>query len=50
MDNPIGDKERLLRIAEKLLDSEHELDFLVRLEKSDLERLVAAIRERLDRR
>ncbi len=49
-DSPIEDKQRLLHIVEKLLDSEHELDFLLRLEKSELERLVVAVRGRLDRR
>jgi hypothetical protein len=43
MNGPIGDKQRLLHIVEKLLDSEHELDFLLRLEKNELERLVVAI-------
>jgi hypothetical protein len=50
MDGPIGDKQKLLHIVEKLLDSEHELDFLLRLEKNELERLVVAVRGRLDRR
>jgi hypothetical protein len=49
MDSPVEDKQRLLRILEKLLDSEHELDFLLRLEKDELERLVVAIRGRVDR-
>jgi len=49
-DSPIEDKQRLLRIAEKLLDSEHELDFLLRLEKSEMERLVVAVRGKLDSR
>jgi hypothetical protein len=48
-DSPIEYKQRLLRIIEKLLDSAHELDFLLGLEKSEIERLVAAIRGRLDR-
>jgi len=49
MDSPVEDKQRLLRILEKLLNSEHELDFLLRLEKVELERLVVAIRGRVDR-
>ena len=49
MDRPIEDKQKLLRIIEKLLDAEHELDFLLRLEKSEMERLAAAVRGRLDR-
>jgi hypothetical protein len=48
-DAPLGDKKRLLQIIEKLLDEEHELGFLLQLEKNDLERLVVAIRGRLDR-
>jgi len=50
MDGPTEDKQRLLHILEKLLDSEHELDFLLRLEKNEMERLVVAVRGRLDRR
>jgi len=49
MDGPTEGKQRLLHILEKLLDSEHELDFLLRLEKVELERLVVAIRGRVDR-
>jgi hypothetical protein len=48
-DAPPEDKKRLLQFIEKLLDAEHELDFLLRLEKSELERLVVAIRGRLER-
>ena len=48
-DTPPEDKKRLLQFIEKLLDAEHELDFLLRLEKSELERLVVAIRGRLER-
>ncbi len=49
-DSPTEDKQRLLHLIEKLLDSENELAFLLRLEKSELERLVVAIRGRVDRR
>jgi hypothetical protein len=48
-DAPSDDKKKLLQFIEKLLDAEHELDFLLRLEKSELERLVVAIRGRLER-
>jgi hypothetical protein len=48
-DAPPGDKKRLLQIIEKLLDVKDELGFLLQLEKNDLERLVVAIRGRLDR-
>lgn len=48
-DAPPGDKKRLLQIIEKLLDEEDELGFLLQLEENDLERLVVAIRGRLDR-
>ena len=48
-ESPPEDKQKLLRIIEKLLRAEHELDFLLQIEKGDLERLVVAIRGRLDR-
>jgi hypothetical protein len=48
-DAPPEDKQRLLLFIEKLLDEEDELGFLLQLEKNDLERLVVAIRGRLDR-
>jgi hypothetical protein len=38
----------LLQIVEKLLGATHELDFLLHLEKNELERLIVAIRGRLD--
>ena len=37
MDGPTVGKQRLLHILEKLLDSEHELDFLLRLERNERE-------------
>jgi len=46
---PSEDKQKFLRIIEKLLDSEHELDFLLKLEESELQRLVVAVRGRIDR-
>ena len=48
-DTASEDKKKFLKIIEKLLDAEHELDFLLALERGDLERLVVAIRGRLDR-
>ncbi|MGD0662334.1 MAG: hypothetical protein ABSD38_30120 [Syntrophorhabdales bacterium] len=46
-DTPSADKKKFFQIIEKLLDAEHELDFLLTLERGDLERLVVAIRGRL---
>jgi len=46
---PTEDKRNLLRIVEKLLDSERELDFLLKLDEGELQQLVVAIRGRLDR-
>jgi len=48
VDNTSEDKQRLLRIIEKLLGVEHELDFLLQFTKSEMERLVVAIRGRSD--
>jgi len=48
MDSPLRadiPKEELVKIAKKLLGSSLDLDFLLHLEKRDLETLVAAIRE-----
>jgi len=41
-------KERLLQIIKKLLDSDLDLDFLLKLEQREIEQLIAAIRERVD--
>ncbi len=41
-------KEKLLEIIRKLLRSDLDLTFLIRLEQRELEQLVAAIRERID--
>lgn len=41
-------KEELLRIITKLLRSDLDLTFLLKLEQRELEQLVAAIRERMD--
>jgi len=48
-ESPSEDKQKLLRIIEKLLGVEHELDFLMQIAKADLERLIAAVREGLDK-
>ena len=49
LESPPEDKQKLLRMIEKILRAEHELDFLMQIAKADLERLVVAIRGRLDR-
>ncbi len=41
--------EKLVRIIQDLLKTDHDLDFLKRLKKEDLETLVACIRDRIDR-
>ena len=41
-------KEQILGIIKELLDSDIELDFLLRLDEEELERLTACIRNRLD--
>jgi len=41
-------KEQILGIIKELLDSDLELDFLLRLDEEELERLTACIRNRLD--
>ncbi len=41
-------KETLLQMIEKLLRSDLDLDFLLKLEQREIEQLVAAIRERVD--
>ena len=41
-------KERLLQIIKKLLRSDLDLTFLMKLEQREIEQLVAAIRERVD--
>ncbi len=42
-------KERLVRIIRELLKTGEELDFLAELRKEDLEKLVASIRDGIDR-
>ena len=41
-------KETLLQMIKKLLRSDLDLDFLLKLEQREIEQLVAAIRERID--
>jgi len=41
-------KEELIKILQKILKTETNLDFLLELKKDDLERLVAVVRGRLD--
>jgi hypothetical protein len=41
-------KETLLQMIKKLLRSDLDLDFLLKLEQREIEQLVAAIRERVD--
>jgi hypothetical protein len=50
MDSSSEDKQRLLQVVRKLLDTDHELDFLLQLTKEELEQLTAAIRARTDGR
>lgn len=42
-------KEKLLQFVKKLLNAGDDLDFLAQLERGDLERLVVAIRARVER-
>lgn len=41
-------KETLIRIIKKLLRSDLDLTFLLKLEQREIEQLVATIRERID--
>ncbi len=41
-------KEQLIEIAKKLLETDANLDFLSKLSNSELENLVAAIRNRVE--
>jgi hypothetical protein len=42
-------KEKLVRIIQELLVTDQDLSFLAELKKEQLERLVACIRDRIDR-
>lgn len=51
MQRPAGEnipKETLLEMIRKLLHSDLDLTFLMKLEQREIEQLVAAIRERVD--
>ena len=41
-------KEELIKILQKILKTETNLDFLLEIKKEDLERLVAMVRDRLE--
>ena len=43
-------KEELIKILQKILKTETDLDFLLGLKKEDLEKLVAVVRDRLEER
>ena len=43
------DKINLLEIIKKLLKTEDDLNFLLTLQESDLEKLIVCIRERVDK-
>ena len=42
-------KERFIEIINKLLETDSDLDFLTKLSKSELETLVAAVRNRVEK-
>ena len=42
-------KERLVGILQELLKTDEDLDFLKELKREDLEKLVACVRDRIDR-
>jgi len=42
-------KEKLVEKIKELLNTDNDLDFLLELKKEELERLVACIRDRVDR-
>ncbi len=42
-------REKLVKIIQELLKTDHNLDFLAALKKEHLETLVACIRDRVDR-
>lgn len=52
MRNPINrapmDKEKLIEILRSILKVDIDLSFLMHLEKSDIETLVACVRQRID--
>ncbi len=42
-------KEQLIEIVKKLLETDSDLDFLSKLSKSELETLVAAVRNKVEK-
>jgi hypothetical protein len=48
MDDDMIKREKLIRIAQELLETDRDLGFLKDLKKEHLERLVACIRDRID--
>ena len=42
-------KEKLIEILNRVLKTESDLDFLLKLDETELETLVAIIRDRVDR-
>ncbi len=42
------DQNKLITILQGLLDTQEELDFLLKLKDKDLEKLVGIVRERVD--
>jgi hypothetical protein len=42
-------KEKLIKVLQNLLNTEDNLNFLLELKKEDLEKLVAVVRERVER-
>ena len=42
-------KEELVKIIKRLLDADDDLDFLAQLEQDDLERILVALRARVER-
>ena len=51
MQSPVSEtirKETLLQIIKKLLRSDLDLTFLLKLQQREIEQLIAAIRERID--
>jgi len=43
-------KAELIKIIQKVLETDAELDFLRKLEKKELETLVACVRDKVDQR
>ncbi|MBW1915275.1 MAG: hypothetical protein JRI86_10105 [Deltaproteobacteria bacterium] len=41
-------KEKLIKTLQRLLDTDNNLNFLLKLEASELETLIACLREKID--